>query len=298
MKLAKTEDNQSLTVGLVLLNAIIFFLVGFWGYFYFKSDIDNLIQKSIQVLPFPSSQKTDLSLPNILPVEFQLDLPTLTYHYIRVVENPEVDKLGFALSVTPENFKKQMQYLVDHDYQTISPDDLYNALKEGKNLPPKSVLLTFDDGYRDFYQNAFPVLKKHNLKATVFVVTNFVGDKDKRYLTWEQIKEMDKSDLVMIGSHSQNHANLIKSSKATQEISQSKAIIEKQLGHEISTFAYPGGQFNAKVANLVSKATYQLAFTTQIGTKMSFEERFQLPRVRISGGLPIGKFPEKLLPQK
>jgi peptidoglycan/xylan/chitin deacetylase (PgdA/CDA1 family) len=230
--------------------------------------------------------------------EFQFNLPVLTYHYIRTVPNPDEDKLGFRLSVIPSDFYEQMNYLVTNHYTTITPDDLYTALKNKKSLPPKSVLLTFDDGYADFYQNAFPILKELNLKATVFVVTGFVGDKEGRYLSWDQIKEIDKSGLVTIGSHTIGHVNVTTSKNARNEIYLSKKTLEQRLGHSVMAFCYPGGRYNLEAVSQVAQAGYRLGFTTDIGTVMQYNERFMLPRVRISGGLAIKQFPLKLLALK
>lgn len=287
---------------LLLFNLAIFWVLGFLGSLYLTGnslDLKKILSfKNPEVLKEDSVFGGSLLFPETKPVEFSLDLPVLTYHYIRVPPNPEEDKLGYNLSTSPQNFQKQMDYLKEREYHTLSPNELYQALKDKKTLPQKSVLLTFDDGYRDFYKNAFPVLKELNLKATVFVVTGFVGDKAGRYLTWNQIKEMDKSGLITFGSHTEHHVDLTRETKAQQELAKSKEILEKNLGKEVMIFAYPGGKFDTQSVKLVSKSGYNLAFTTQIGTKMSFEDRFALPRVRISGGLSLKSFPEKLLPIK
>lgn len=274
-----------------LLVLFIFFLI--LGAFLIFENINPPELKN--TLPFNLSE-LKITEPFLKSLEQKLDLPVLTYHYIRVVQNPTLDQLGFSLSVTPENFKSQMQYLIDYGYTTISPDFLYQSLKKGQKLPGKSVILTFDDGYQDFYQNAFPILSEFNLKATIFVVVNFVGDKESRYLSWDQIKEMDQSGLITFGSHTLNHANVTTVKDAYREVFISKRILERKLGHSVTVFAYPGGVYNQQAVNLVQKAGYNLAFTTKVATEMRYSQRFYLPRVRISGGLPLSKFPEKLQP--
>lgn len=242
------------------------------------------------------TRRSSLGFPAFTQAEFTLDVPVLTYHYIREAPNQEEDPLGFSLSVTPADFREQMNYLAEHGYRTITPAELHGALKNKTLLPPKSVLLTFDDGYEDFYTNAFPILKEFGLKATVFVVTGFAGSEPTRYLSWPQIRELDASQLVTIASHTIAHTNLMKSRNAFREISQSKRILERQLQHKVSIFAYPFGMVDEFSKQLVAQAGYDLAFSTRIGTTMHYSGRFALPRVRVSGGLAVSQFPGKLLP--
>lgn len=98
-------------------------------------------------------------------------------------------------AVPPWDFETQMKYFSDHGYTSISPDELYAALAGAGKLPDNPVLITFDDGYRDNYDNAFPILKKYKLKATIFVITSFLGKKEQ-YLTWEQAREMEKHGIL------------------------------------------------------------------------------------------------------
>lgn len=241
--------------------------------------------------PAPATFATATPSPR---AEFSSNVPVLMYHYIRIVENPEEDKLGFNLSVTPENFDQQMKYIHDNGYNTITPDELYNSLKTEQPLPPKSILITFDDGYIDFYLEAFPVLKKYNLKATAYIVTGFLNDDQNRYLTWNQVKELDQSGLVTIAAHTLHHSNVATSQNAQKEISESKIILEKFLGHPVTSFAYPGGTFNDTAATYVAQAKYNTAFTTQLGTTMKLSNQYTLPRIRISGYAILADFAKKL----
>lgn len=178
--------------------------------------------------------------------EFQQNLPVLMYHYIRTVSDRQTDPVGFNLSVTQPDFTAQVNYLVTHGYSAITPTDLSEALHDGRSLPAKSVLLTFDDGYEDFYGVAFPILRRYNLKATLFVVTNFISRRDGRYITWEQLRELDNSGLITIGAHTRYHSDLtqVSSARAELEIRGSRDALEKFLGHPVTAFAYPGGRLN------------------------------------------------------
>lgn len=240
---------------------------------------------------YPSIQTQVFSTPT---PAYLIDVPVLMYHYIRTVENPDQDKVGFRLSVTPEDFEAHMKYLWENRYRTISPNELINALTTKTPLPPKSVLLTFDDGYADFYTNAYPVLKKYNLQATLYVISGFVSDEKGRYITWDQLKELDESGIVTIGSHTVHHINVATNPKAQEEIIASKKMLERFLRHEVSSFVYPGGTWNQAAADFVTKAGYTHAFTTEPGTQMKESHKYNLPRVRISGGVPLGNFPQAL----
>ncbi len=237
---------------------------------------------------------TSQSIPTSIPTPLKVNVPVLMYHYIRVVENPQQDKLGVSLSVTPDDFDKQMAYITAHGFTPITPDDLWQALNKQAKLPAKPILLTFDDGYADFYTAAWPILKKYNVKATVYVVTGFLGDDQKRYMSWDEVKELDTSGLITIGDHTIHHANVAVSANAAQEISLSKKQLETYLDHPITSFVYPGGTFNDKAVGLVNTAGFNLAFTTVEGRVHTLDQRLVLPRVRISGTMNYAKFVERV----
>jgi peptidoglycan/xylan/chitin deacetylase (PgdA/CDA1 family) len=221
-------------------------------------------------------------------------VPVLMYHYVRTLPVGTHDYLGYQLSVSDVNFEEQMRYLANTGYTTLAPEEFYNALSANKLLPEKPVMLTFDDGYEDFYTNAFPILKKYQLKAALFVIANLVGDPLGRYVTWEQLREMESTGLVFVGSHTLSHPDLTVSRRVEREIFDSKTILEEKLGHSVTFFAYPSGRFNARTEDLVKAAGYQAAFTTLFGGAAKPEQFFHLPRVRISGGLDFQGFIDRL----
>lgn len=263
--------------------------------FKIKPEATQTVRTTLAQQPESTSPPTHPT-PVAMRPELSFELPVLNYHYIRVVANQHTDPLGFNLSVTPKDFTAQMAYLSTHHYLTITPDDLYNALRNQSPLPPKSVLLTFDDGYEDFYTDAFPVLQKYHFRATIFIITGLVGEKPSNYLSWSQVRELDKSGLITIGSHTIHHVDVATSRNAYNEIYGSKATLERELGHPITAFAYPSGEHDAASVAMVAAAGYRVAFTTASSTTMRLSERDALPRIRISGGLPISEFPIKLAP--
>lgn len=220
-------------------------------------------------------------------------VPVLMYHYIRHNPNPN-DKVGFNLSVTPESFASQMDYLVSHGYHTISLDELGAVLLNHAGLPDKPVVITLDDGYRDSYTAAYPVLKSRGLKAVNFIITGFVGG--PLYLTWDQIKEMSRNFTFSFGSHTVTHRSLpsISGKRLQSELKDSKEELMKRLGVPINWIAYPYGDVNTFVSSTTRQAGYTGAFGTNFGTFQSSDVMFTLPRVRIGGGDSVASFAQKL----
>jgi peptidoglycan/xylan/chitin deacetylase (PgdA/CDA1 family) len=189
------------------------------------------------------------------------------------------------LRVSPDTFERQMHFLKSHHYNVISLESLGNLIRQKKKIPPKTAVITLDDGYKDNYIYAFPILKKYNLPATVFIIVNEVARSQGDRLSWDEIKEMLNSGLISIGSHCLGPEPLtnIKSEEILRkEIFDSKKVLEAKLGTKINTFAYPEGRFNDKIKKLVSKAGYTVAVATSPGKKFSDNDLFALKRLRIS----------------
>ncbi len=227
--------------------------------------------------------------------DYTINLPVLMYHYIRSGIS-QLDTMPFSLSVTPESLDKQLSYLHDQGFQTVSLNDVYEALSQGMPLPPKSVVLTFDDGYRDFYTDAFPLLKKYNLRAVSFYITSYTSY--PTYMNWQMLHEIHNSGLVDIESHTVDHFQLTKLSPEEQkrEIFDSKKTLEEGLGKKIYFFAYPYGDLNPAVMDLVRSAGYKLAFGTKVGTTMKRSEMLQLERISITGSDSLEQFIKKVNP--
>jgi len=245
----------------------------------------------------PTEETSDLPLARanqeskVLGVN--VNVPVLMFHYIRVNLDHN-DKVGFNLSVTPNNFAQQMNYLATHSYHPITLDEMGSALFSNGKLPPKPIVITFDDGYRDSYTSAFPILKKYGFKAVNFVITGLVGAPN--YLTWEQIKEMNSSGIFSFGSHTAKHRALteLKDELVRKELADSKNILEQELGVIINWFAYPYGKVNDRVSYLTQASGYLGAFGTNLGTYQSTDYLFTLPRIRVGGGDTVKSFAAKL----
>lgn len=218
-----------------------------------------------------------------------LDVPVLMYHYIRKVENKK-DKLGIGLSVEPEIFEKQLQIIQKEGMTAITLDDMEKAWKGEETLPEKPIVLTFDDGYADFYTAAYPLLQKYNTKATVYVMPALTTQEN--YMNEDQIKEIDRSGLVTIGSHTLHHADMINISKDQryEEITGSKKMLEELLGHEVKHFAYPYGHYSNRIMKEVEDTGYETAVTVEFGYNHLYKKRFMMTRVRVPGTISLEKF--------
>lgn len=205
------------------------------------------------------------------------------YHYIS--QPPRgADAYRKDLSVTPERFREQMQQLKDGGYNVVTLDDLLYALAQGRALPPQPVILTFDDGYRDNYENAFPVLKEFGYPATFFIITDFVTEERPEYMTWAQIEEMAAAGM-RFGSHSRNHPNLAGQSidYLVWQALGSKEAIAARLGQTPRWVAYPSGKYDAQAIAVFRSAGFWGGVTTQQGVEHSLDEIFELRRVRVRG---------------
>lgn len=207
-------------------------------------------------------------------------VPILMYHSV----SPSASRQTM-LAVKPETFERQMRFLKNIHYNVITLEELSTLIKDKKKIPPRTIIITLDDGYRDNYTYAFAVLKKYNLTATIFIIINEVGRPQGDRLSWDQIKVMQDSGLIVFGSHALGPEPLNKI-KREQEVKDqvflSKQILEQKLGKKVYAFSYPEGRFNAKIRQLVIDAGYRVAVATNPGKRYPSDDIFVLKRLRIS----------------
>jgi len=187
----------------------------------------------------------------------EIIIPILDYHNFTTEKSS-----SYKINII--EFEKQMDYLAFHNYSVISLSELLIGLRAGQ-LPPKPIVITIDDGYKSTYTLAYPVLRKYNFPATLFLYTNFI-EKNSYSLTWEEIREMISHN-IEIGSHTLSHCNLLKYKKnenyethlarIRREIFLSKEILESKIGGEVKFFAYPYGVYSPIIKNLVIQAGYK-----------------------------------------
>jgi peptidoglycan/xylan/chitin deacetylase (PgdA/CDA1 family) len=215
-------------------------------------------------------------------------VPILYYHYIRTNPNQR-DRVGFGLSTPPAALRAQMQYLADHGFHVVSLHQAVVAIQNHSGLPSRSVVLTFDDGYADFFSNAVPILQSYGFTATSFVITGRIGWGG--YMTPSQIVAADSMGFT-IGAHTVDHVALAAqvAARASWEIRQSKLTLETLLGHPVRDFAYPYGSFNLYDMAQAKSLGFETAVSTLPGVWHWAGQLFELSRVRVGGGLPLAYF--------
>ncbi|MBE6073388.1 MAG: polysaccharide deacetylase family protein [Selenomonas ruminantium] len=225
------------------------------------------------LIPLLASSPKQMTATMVADSENGTKVMVLNYH--------KVDNTFISLAVRPDDFEAQMKYLSDNGYHTISPDELYDSLAGTGELPENPVLITFDDGYEDNYTNAYPILKKYGFKATIFVITSFLG-KDKNYMTWDQARELDANG-ISIESHTVDHKSMtdLTDEQLRMELVESKKKAEKELGHPVEYMAYPTGTYNLHIAEMVKEAGYKAAFTIKYGNVDKASNIYALERVPI-----------------
>jgi peptidoglycan/xylan/chitin deacetylase (PgdA/CDA1 family) len=203
-------------------------------------------------------------------------------------QTARLSQLTRILTVTPAAFAAQMAWLVRHRFHAVTQEQAYAALFKGHALPPRPVLITFDDGYRDVYTYALPILRRLHLAATEYVITGRISGRDPSFLTWGELRQAQREGLE-IGSHTVTHRPLpaLPASDMRQELVASRRVLEQRLGHPVQWFAYPYGSLNRVTVAAVRAAGYVLAVTTQGGTHQAARHPLQLHRYEIRGDVGV-----------
>ena len=201
------------------------------------------------------------------PYLYSPNIKTLLYHLVA----DETYGNYTYLFVREDDFEKQLITIRDMGLKT------YFADEPGKARGKPGVVITFDDGYEDNYTTVFPLLKKYNMKATIFLITDMIDTEG--HLTTEQIKEMSTSGLVRFGSHTVTHAraDITGEYELQQEYLQAKERIESITGIIVTALAYPNGIYNEKAESLASAVGYRYAYTTDPPTDHYYDNT-RLPR--------------------
>lgn len=286
---------------LVLAFLIFFFFIGILIFF-----TSSRVQQSspgplgdIQSEPIatasavPSATPTPKLAPIPQATGRQVKIAVLMYHYIGGNPNP-ADVARDSLSVPPEKFDEQMGYLKSNGFNVITLDTLYAALAGQVTLSGRSVIITFDDGYIDLFVNAYPILLKHQLRAVAFIPTGLIGT--SYYASWDQLSQMQASGLFSFQSHSVTHANLasLSEEKLMYELNESKKTLEGKFGIPVNSIAYPYGISDPLVWEVTKKAGYVGGLGTWYSMIQSEGTRYNMPRIRVSGGWDINTFASKL----
>ncbi len=209
-------------------------------------------------------------------------IPVLTYH--------SIDGSGSIISTSRDTFQRQMSFLKKQGYQAITLGDLAARPRSAASFSEKIVVLTFDDGFRNFLTQAFPILDAHGFKATVFLVTDLCGGYNdwagnpkglprSKLLSWPEIRELDRAG-VEFGSHTRTHPDLTRLSTKDifSEMVDSKLTLSSAIGHDVRTFAYPYGRANRE-ARRIARDHFEASCSTDLGTVGVQSDRTSLRRI-------------------
>jgi len=206
-------------------------------------------------------------------------LPVLMYHHIQSLDAAK-EKNQTKLTVTPEYLRSHLEYLKLKGYHTIYMSDLVNFFDQGTPIPPKSVLLTFDDGYDDFATNALPILRELGFRATVFTPTGLMDNPG--YLSWATIADIASSGDIMFSNHTWSHRNMgFDKDAITREITTADTQLTERSLNSPKVFAYPYGLESTLAKNVMESLAYKLAFGTKSGGAQCKKQRFDLQRIHV-----------------
>lgn len=212
---------------------------------------------------------------------------------LTIIYYHEVVKAGKGLSyqkIEEDKFEKQMKFLQDNGYHSLT----FDMLKQG--MPEKAVIVSFDDGFRTVYENAFPVMKRYGIVGNVYLPTAYIG-KIQNFLTWDMVQELLEAGWYF-AAHTHTHMDIRRMDEvsAAQELTANNFEIEKRTGYIPEAFCIPYGGFNRNTVNLVRRmGQYRYMLGSFYGTvhETAIENRV-LPRIGISNDDSLELFEKKL----
>ena len=253
---------------------------------------------TITPVPTATSAATAAPAPTLTPVPTAtyppppeaVNVPILMYHYISELP-PDADIYRLDLTVVPARFEEQLQYLQAQGYQSITLADVYTTLTTGKPLPEKPIVLTFDDGYKDAYTEALPLLQKYGFVGTFFLLATPAHYEAPGYMTWNDIHAMAEAGMSM-QAHGRDHYDLTNRAYEflVYQILGAKEAVEAHSGQPVRFFCYPSGRYDADTAAVVESAGYWGAVTTVWGTELRLDNRYAWPRIRVRGDWSLEQF--------
>lgn len=247
---------------------------------------------TVRARTIPTPTVTPTPIRELIPdgVSREATLPILMYHHVGELP-PDADAIRRDLTVLPEEFKAQLAYLAEEGYQTIHLSDLILHLQMGQTLPPKPIVITFDDGYRDTFTNAYPLLKKCGFVATFFIITRLADENRQDYLSWSEIKTLHAAGME-IGSHTYTHPDLRGQpyDYLVWQILGSKEAIEARIKEPVRVFSYPSGKYDQQVVEVLKATGFWGAVAIGQGAYQSSEQPFELQRIRVRGSYNMYDF--------
>jgi peptidoglycan/xylan/chitin deacetylase (PgdA/CDA1 family) len=219
------------------------------------------------------------------------DIPVLMYHHIS-------NTIKSDWSITPQKLDEQLAYLKNNGYTAISLDKLYSYMENKTKIPEKSVVITFDDGYRDEYHNAYPLLTKYGFRATFFIITGSVLKKNEdgnEYMLQGDLKRLNKGGMDL-EAHTVTHPDLTKLDykKQYDELYKSKKYLEKNFHRKIYYMAYPYGLCDNLTHKVAKKTGYRIAFTINGSNEDTYKNRLDIGRIYINQKMTLNEFKKAL----
>lgn len=217
-----------------------------------------------------------------------MKIPVLYYH--------EVVPAGQGHSyqkIEVEEFEQQLSYLKEHGYTAISYADVYS----GKMNLQKPVIITFDDGFRTVFQYAYPLLKKYDMKATLFLSPKYIDEKNEYYLSWDMVRELNNQGVAELASHTYSHIDVraVDREMLLADIKMADASIARETGIQSRVICFPYGVFNCRVLRTLKAYGEYRYYVTSFFGRTNFSSRKKLTqRLGIKSGDPLSMFERKL----
>lgn len=253
------------------------------------NDVETLQPGKVLIIPLKPYQIGGLTSKGYQTV------PVLSYHHFSP-DRPD------KLTVTRSTFEEQMKFLKDRGYRVITLNQLFDFLDFKSQIPKKSIVITIDDGWRSTYDIAFPILKQYGYPATLFIYTDLIVGSEKT-LSWDLIQEMANNGMD-IQCHTKSHRNLTTTEQKEsykhyfeaieKEISVCKTIVKKKVNRDVKYLAYPYGDTNPLVNELLKKEGYRGAFTVKRGGNPFFLHNYRINRSMIYGNFDLKQFEKNL----
>lgn len=220
----------------------------------------------------------------------EVNVPILMYHYISIPP-ADADVYRRDLSVTPERFREQMAWLQENGYHTVTLYQVHTALTAGVPLPENPIVLTFDDGYVDNYENAFPILREFGFTGTFFILTDVTDRSQPGYMTWDMIREMSRAGMS-IEVHGREHVEYTNRDRdwLVFHLLGPAQTIQANLGYQPRFIAYTAGKYDEAVISVAGEMGYWGGITTNHGRLQSGDALFEMKRIRIRGAWTLPTF--------
>lgn len=274
------HNNSSLLIDLLIILLVVLFCL-----FLMKDDYKIPNQNPDNHRVQASSAKSNQDLVETTQIVQSIEIPILMYHHVRDFDDPN-DQIGTNLSVSVSDFSDELDFIKSNGYNAINFIDLANG-----NIPINPIILTFDDGYDNFYANAYPLLKSKSMTAVTYVIVDSIGKTG--YMTESNIVDLSQNG-IEIGSHTLSHPNLtgLSESKLNTEVVESKKILETLISSKIYSICYPAGKYNEATETAVKNAGYLYAVTTERG-RANINSPMSLKRYRVNKDTDISSFIKK-----